>query len=89
MRNIGKNRGRLAALIAAATLTTVAFCVPAYATTHVSSGRIVWTQILDDQGTTARLVSARPDGSGLRTLTHPTAKQFDINADVSPDGSRV
>jgi Tol biopolymer transport system component len=55
----------------------------------VSSGRIVWTQILDDQGTTARLVPARPDGSGLRTLTHPTAKQFDINADVSPDGSRV
>jgi Tol biopolymer transport system component len=55
----------------------------------VSSGRIVWTQTLDDQGTTARLVSARPDGSGLRALTHPQAKQFDINADVSPDGSRV
>ena len=79
MRNIAKNRGRLAALIAAVTLTTVAFCVPAHATTHVSSGRIVRTQILDDQGTTARLVSARPDGSGLRTLTHPPAKQFDIN----------
>jgi len=89
MRNIAKNRSRLAALIAAATLTTLASCEPAHATTHVSSGRIVWTQTLDDQGTTARLVSARPDGSGLRTLTHPKAKQFDINADVSPDGSRV
>jgi hypothetical protein len=42
-----------------------------------------------DKGTTARLVSARPDGSGLRTLTHPKAEQFHINADVSPDGSRV
>jgi Tol biopolymer transport system component len=89
MRNIARNPRRLAALIAAATLTTLASAVPAHATAHGSSGRIVWTQITDGTGTTARLVSARPDGSGLRTLTHPKAKQFDIDADVSPDGSRV
>jgi hypothetical protein len=84
MRNIAKNRSRLAALIVAATFTTLGSCVPAHATTQVSSGRIGWTQTLDDQGTTARLVSARPDGSGLRTLTHPTAKQFDINGTELP-----
>jgi hypothetical protein len=49
----------------------------------------VWTQILNDQGTSARLVSARPDGSGLRALTHPGPKQFDINAVISPDGSQI
>jgi Tol biopolymer transport system component len=89
MRTLAKNRRRLAALIAAATLVALASAMPAQATAHRSSGRIVWTQILDDQGTTARLVSARPNGSGLRVLTHPKAKQFDINADISPDGSRV
>ena len=31
----------------------------------------------------------RPDGSGLRALTHPGPGDFDINAVVSPDGSRV
>ena len=35
------------------------------------AGRIVWTQVLDSNFTTARLVSARPDGSGFRILTHP------------------
>jgi hypothetical protein len=83
MRNIGKNRGRLAALIAAATLTTVAFCVPAHATTHVSSGRIVWTQILDDQGTKARLVSARSGGTGRGDIT-PSPKVRCCDNPLSP-----
>jgi Tol biopolymer transport system component len=83
-----------AALIAAATLTALATAVPAQATTRGSqgqahAGRIVWTQVLDGAFTTARIVSARPDGSGLHVLTHPGAKVFDINAVVSPDGSRV
>jgi Tol biopolymer transport system component len=53
------------------------------------ASRIAWTQVLDDEFTTARIVSARPDGSGLRALTHPAAGAFDINAAISPDGSRV
>jgi Tol biopolymer transport system component len=53
------------------------------------AGRIVWTQVLNDQFSRARIVSARPDGSGLRALTHPGPKAFDINAVISPDGSRV
>ena len=85
---------RVAALVAASTLAALTVAVPAQATTRGShgrahAGRIVWTQVLDDKFTTARLVSARPDGSGLRVLTHPGAKQFDIDAVVSPDGSRV
>ena len=58
-------------------------------TAHQSHGRIVWTQVLNSQFTRARLVSARPDGSGFRVLTHPGPKQFDIDAAVSPDGRRV
>jgi hypothetical protein len=57
-----------AALIAAATLTALATAVPAQATTRGSRPgarhRIVWTQVLDGAFTTARIVSARPDGSG-------------------------
>ena len=56
---------------------------------RADAGRIVWTQVLDGAFTTARIVSARPDNSGLHVLTHPSAKVFDINAVVSPDGSRV
>ena len=85
---------RLAALVAAAILGALALAVPAQATTRGSpggaqAGRIVWTQALDDQFSTARIVSARPDGSGPRALTHPGPGDFDINAVVSPDGSRV
>jgi Tol biopolymer transport system component len=85
---------RMAALVAAAIVTTLTIAMPAQASTRGSqgraqAGRIVWTQVLDDKFTTARLVSARPDGSGLRVLTHPGAKHFDVDAAVSPDGSRV
>ena len=85
---------RMAALVAAAIVTALTIAMPAQASTRGSqgraqAGRIVWTQVLDDKFTTARLVSARPDGSGLRVLTHPGAKHFDVDAAVSPDGSRV
>jgi len=53
------------------------------------AGRIVWTQVLNGQFPRARIVSARPDGSGLRVLTHPGPKTVDINAVISPDGSQV
>jgi Tol biopolymer transport system component len=67
---------------------------PARAATPTSpgaghAGRIVWTQVLNDRFSSARIVSARPDGSGLRALTHPGAKTFDVNAVISPDGSQV
>jgi dipeptidyl aminopeptidase/acylaminoacyl peptidase len=53
------------------------------------AGRIVWTQVLNGHFSSARIVSARPDGSGPRALTHPGPKTFDVNAVISPDGSQV
>ena len=76
-------------LIAALTVTlALATATPATAGQEHPT-RIVWTQVLDDEFTTARIVSARPDGSGFRALTHPAAGQFDLDAVISPDGSRV
>ena len=46
----------------------------------------MWTQVLDSNFTTARLVSARPDSRGFRVLTHPGPKRFDIDAVVSAGG---
>ena len=85
---------RLAALVTGAMLTALTAAAPAQATTHrwpgpAQSGRIVWTQVLDSNFTTARLVSAGPEGSGFRVLTHPGPKRFDIDAVVSPDGRQV
>jgi len=76
------------------TAATPALARPAHAATPGSSGeahasRIVWTQVLNKDFSSQRIVSARPDGSGLRALTHPGPKQLDINAVISPDGSQV
>ena len=80
-----RTRVLLAALMATLALATAA---PAAAGQEHGT-RIVWTQVLGNQGTTARIVSARPDGSGLHALTHPASGAFDLNAVISPDGSRV
>lgn len=80
---------RTRALLAALTVTlALAMATPAVAGQEQAT-RIVWTQVLDDEFTTARIVSARPDGSGLRAITHPGPGEFDLNAVISPDGSRV
>jgi Tol biopolymer transport system component len=80
-----RTRALLAALAAILALATA---TPATAGQEHAT-RIVWTQVLDDEFTTARIVSAYPDGSGFRALTHPAAGEFDIDAVISPDGSRV
>jgi Tol biopolymer transport system component len=85
---------RLAVLVTGMILTALTVAAPAQATMHrwhgrAQAGRIVWTQVLDSKFTTARLVSARPDGSGFRVLTHPGPKRFDIDAVISPDGRQV
>jgi Tol biopolymer transport system component len=36
-----------------------------------------------------QIVSARPDGSHLQALTHPKKDNFDIDAQISPDGGQV
>jgi hypothetical protein len=85
---------RLTVLVTGMILTALTVTAPAQATMHrwhggAQAGRIVWTQVLDSNFTTARLVSARPDGSGFRILTHPGPKRFDIDVVVSPDGRQV
>jgi len=76
------------------TAATPALARPAHAAAPGSSGephasRIVWTQVLNAQFSRQRIVSARPDGSGLRALTHPGPNHMDYNAVISPDGSQV
>jgi Tol biopolymer transport system component len=80
---------RTRALLAALIITLALATASPVAAGQEQATLIVWTQVLDDEFTTARIVSAQPDGSGLRALTHPGAGAFDLNAVISPDGSRV
>jgi Tol biopolymer transport system component len=66
----------------------VAWAVLAGAALAEATSVIVWTRIagtFDRQG----LVSARPDGSGLRRLTNPKKGATDIDAQISPDGTQI
>jgi Tol biopolymer transport system component len=59
---------------------------PAYAASPKT--RIVWSRFART-GSKQRLVSARPNGTHLRKLTHPGKHSQDIDASISPDGRRV
>jgi Tol biopolymer transport system component len=59
---------------------------PAAAAAH--EGRIVWSRFTGDDGT-ARLVSARPDGSALRVVSSGPDGTGDFFATPSPDGRRI
>jgi len=51
--------------------------------------RIVWSSV-DSDGAVQRLVTAQPNGSDVRKLTHPDKKNTqDIDAQFSPDGTQV
>jgi Tol biopolymer transport system component len=76
----------------AAGLGTLALLVaPAAAAAHPTStdGRIVWSRFTGDSSGTARIVSARPDGSALRVLSSGAAGEQDFFPSSSPDGRRV
>ena len=51
--------------------------------------RIVWTRFERGSANSARLVSARPNGSDLRRLTFPSSHTQDVNAAISPDGRQI
>ena len=51
-----------------------------------ADGRIVWSRFTDDTFATARIVSAKPDGSRLRVLSHGADGQQDIDPAPSPRG---
>ena len=81
-----------ALLLAAALATSPGASSAATATTTASGdGVIVWTQAtsLESVDVTGQLIIANADGSGQRVLTARTKGVNDIDATVSPDGSRV
>jgi len=60
---------------------------PAAAGAH--DGRIFWSRFTDDTFTTARIVSAEPDGSRLRVLSRGAPGQLDVDPAPSPRGDRI
>ena len=54
-----------------------------------ANGRILWSRFNDDTFTTARVVSANADGSGLRVLSRGREGEQDLDPMPSPRGGRV
>ena len=84
-RNASRRFRGARSLLVIVCLLSIAFTASAAAS---SGGRIVWTRNAADSPR-AQIVSARPDGRRLRELTHPRKHNFDIDAQISPDGSQV
>jgi Tol biopolymer transport system component len=61
----------------------------ASATTAGENGQIAWSRFANTAFTHADIVSANPDGTSFRKLTHTPAGTYDYNPDWSPDGSKV
>ena len=53
------------------------------------ASHVIWTQVLSDDFSTARIVAADPGGRHVRAVSHPAADEFDIDAEVSPNGKWV
>ena len=79
-------RSRSAGLVVATVLLAFPASALAVRGHGDANGRIVWSQIGE---TNARIVSANPDGSDFRLLSHPQDGQFDIDPIPSPGGGRV
>jgi Tol biopolymer transport system component len=78
-------RATLGTTVLIAAALGAATALPATAS---AGSRLVWTRNAE-ASPRAQIVSARPDGSHLRELTHPKKRNFDIDAQISPDGSQV
>jgi TolB protein len=77
------------ALAAAMTATTVTMVspIPAQAAYPGRNGRIAFGDNAGQTPTTPEIYSVRPDGTGLRQVTHN--HKFDACAAYSPDGKRI
>ena len=76
--------------LAAGLGTLALLAAPTAASAHDrADGRIVWSRFTDDTLPTARIVSAKPDGSRLRVLSHGPGSQQDIDPAPSPRGGRI
>jgi Tol biopolymer transport system component len=76
------------ALLVVVCVLSIGLMAAASAAAAGGGGRIVWTRNAA-ASPRAQIVSARPDGSHLQALTHPKKHNFDIDAQISPDGSQV
>jgi Tol biopolymer transport system component len=74
-------------ILVAVCLLSIGFTASA-AADRGGGGRIVWTRNAK-ASPRAQIVSARPDGRRLRELTRPKKHNFDIDAQISPDGREV
>jgi Tol biopolymer transport system component len=66
-------------------LLVLAFALPAAADARST---IVWTRN-SEHSPRAQIVAAQPNGKGLHELTDPKKRNFDIDAQISPDGTQV
>jgi Tol biopolymer transport system component len=69
--------------------SALAMASPVSATTPGENGRIAFKGYLDADRSTGAIFTIRPDGSGLRQLTFPTAGTVDDQPDWSPNGSQI
>ena len=81
-------------LHAAATFTIAVLALAgvgslAHATAPGTNGRIVFERLRSQNTPWGELFVMNADGTGVRKLTHPPSGTEDINADWSPDGSRI
>jgi Tol biopolymer transport system component len=86
-------RERVSAGLATAAVAIAGLCIAQMvAWTAVSiadaKSRIVWSSV-DPEGTQQRLVTAQPNGHDRHWLTDPAPHTQDIDAQFSPDGTRV
>jgi TolB protein len=92
---IGGPRSRAMAIRASLAITVMmgmsglATVQPASATVAGKNGQIAWSRFADAAFSHADIVSANPDGTGLRKLTRTPSGTYDFNPDWSPDGTKV
>jgi hypothetical protein len=76
---------RVRALLAAPTIMLAVAARTSATAGEERAGRIAWSQFIDKDFNGERIVSARPDGSGLGRRTDPSPGTLAI----SPDSSQV
>ena len=78
-----------AATLAIAVLALAGVGSLAHATPPGTNGRIVFERLRFQNTPWGELFVMNADGTGVRKLTHPPSGTEDVNADWSPDGSRI
>jgi Tol biopolymer transport system component len=86
-RRVGSKSKLFGGFLVAA-LAVAAAAAPAQATAPGRNGRIAYSHF-GKSFRLARIRTVRPDGGGVKTLTHARKKVYDFNPDWAPNGSNV